>query len=158
MKSVTGIPLGQFLAGIFWMGIAILVLYGIRTLPAADPGGLGPATFPKILAVSLVGLVAIYGYQSRKGSQVEAVEDEVSGSVIKASALSVLALASALLWELVGALPILIALSIIELKWIEGFTWPRVLGVGLTLSVGMWVIFTQLLGVSLPLGLLIWFY
>jgi hypothetical protein len=158
MKSVTGIPRGQFLAGVFWLGIAILVLYGIRTLPAADPGGLGPASFPKILAVSLAGLVAIYWYQSRKGSPVEAVEGEVDGSVIKASALSALALASALLWELVGALPILMALSIIELKWIEGFSWLRVFGVGLTLSIGMWAVFTQLLGVSLPLGLLIWFY
>jgi hypothetical protein len=63
-----------------------------------------------------------------------------------------------MLWERVGALPVLSAVSIIELKWIEGFGWMRALGVGMTLSIGMWLVFTQLLGVSLPLGLLIWFY
>jgi hypothetical protein len=72
--------------------------------------------------------------------------------------LSALVLASILLWAPLGALPVLVALSIIELKWIEGFSWPRVLAVGLSLSIGMWAVFTQLLGVNLPLGILLWLY
>jgi hypothetical protein len=158
MKASRLIPLGQMLVGLFWVGIAVLVFHGIAGLPPADPGGLGPATFPKILAFSLIGLVAIYWFQSRKASPIPFLVGEAGGSALKSASLSALALASALLWEPGGALPVLVTLSIIELKWIEGFSWARVLGVGLTLSIGMWIVFTQLLGVNLPLGLLMWLY
>jgi hypothetical protein len=158
MKPAIPVPLGRLLTGLFWTGIAILVLYGTRNLPPGDPGGLGPATFPRILAISLFGLVAIYWIQSRKAASVPFLKSAVTGSVLKSATLSALALASTVLWAPLGALPVLVALSIIELKWIEGFGWPRVLAVGLSLSIGMWVVFTQLLGVSLPLGILLGLY
>lgn len=158
MKPVTPIPLGQLLVGLFWAGMAVLVFFGIKNLPPADPGGLGPATFPKVLAISLVGLVAIYWVQSRRVASISFLKGAASQSVLKSAALSALALASILLWAPLGALPVLVALSIIELKWIEGFSWPRVLAVGLSLSIGMWAVFTQLLGVNLPLGILLWLY
>ena len=69
-----------------------------------------------------------------------------------------LAFAAAYLWEMVGALPILLVLSIIELKWLEGYGWIKVVTVSLILSIGVWLVFTVLLGVSLPLGLLLMFY
>jgi hypothetical protein len=158
MKRTMPVPVGPLLVGFFWLGVAMLVFYGIRNLPAADPGGLGPASFPKILAFCLVGLVGLYWVQSRKAAPEPFLKDAASGSLLKSAALSALALASSLLWECLGALPVLIGLSIIELKSIEGFRWPRVLVVGLSLSVGMWMVFTQLLGVNLPLGILLWFY
>jgi Tripartite tricarboxylate transporter TctB family len=158
MKRAVAIHREQLLVGFIWMAIAILVFYGIKSLPAAEPGRLGPATFPKILSSSLIGLAALYWFQSRKVSSIPVAKAEVGGSVLKSVSLTAIAVASALLWEPAGALPVLITLSIVELKWIEGFRWPRVLGVGLTLSIGMWVVFTQLLGVNLPLGLLILLY
>jgi hypothetical protein len=51
-----------------------------------------------------------------------------------------------------------LVLSLVELRWIEGFGWMKVFAVGMVLSLGTWLFFTMLLGVSLPLGLLIWFY
>jgi len=158
MKRMIPIPMGQLLVGLFWIGVVILTFMGVAALPAADPGGLGPATFPKILACSLLGLIAVYWFQSRRDNAISFFKSEAGGSALKAASLVVLAYASALLWERVGALPVLVAISIIELKWIEGFRWLRVLGVGVTLSIGMWLVFTQLLGVTLPLGLLMWFY
>ena len=152
------IPRAQLLAALFWIAVAGLVFYGIRGLPPADPGGLGPATFPKILAFGLLGLVGLSLLQSRKRAYGPAAESEAGGSALKALGLSGLAFASALLWESAGALPVLVVLSVVELRWIEGFAWPRVVAVGLSLSIGMWAVFTQLLGVSLPLGLLLWFY
>ncbi|MBI5581102.1 MAG: tripartite tricarboxylate transporter TctB family protein [Deltaproteobacteria bacterium] len=158
MKRTIPIPMGQLLVGLFWIGVAILTFMGIAALPAADPGGLGPATFPKIIAFSLLGLIALYWFQARRDKPVSFFKSEARGSVLKAASLVALAYASAILWERVGALPVLSAVSIIELKWIEGFGWMKSLGVGMTLPIGMWLVFTQLLGVTLPLGLLIWFY
>ena len=152
------IPKGQFLVGLFWIGVAILTFMGMSDLPAADPGGLGPATFPRILAYGLLLLIAVYWFQSRRDNPISFFTSEAGGSVLKAASLVALAYASAWLWERVGALPVLVVISIIELKLIEGFGWTRVFGVGMTLSIGMWLIFTQLLGVALPLGLLMWFY
>jgi len=144
--------------GLFWIGLAGVVFYGIRSLPPAGPEGLGPAAFPRILALGLVGLVALYWLQSRKATRISSSKDGTDGSVLKAVCLSALAFLSALLWEPVGALPVLVFLSIVELRWIEGYAWPRVLTVGLALSIGMWAVFTQLLDVNLPLGLLILLY
>jgi putative tricarboxylic transport membrane protein len=158
MKPANAISLGQLLVGLFWVGLAALVFYGIRSLAPAEPGGLGPATFPKILAVSLSALVALYWFQSWKAAPIPFLKKDGGGSLLKAACLSGLALSAALLWEPVGALPVLVALSLIELRWIEGFSWVRVLCVGLTLSIGMWVVFTQALGVNLPLGILMWFF
>lgn len=158
MKLANVIPRGQLLVGLFWIGLAALVVYGIRKLPPAEPGGLGPATFPKILAVGLVGLVALYWLQARKGERIPSEKSGTAGSILKPVCLSALAFIAAMLWEPVGSLPVLVLLSIVELRWIEGFSWPRVLTVGLALSAGMWAVFTQLLGVSLPLGVLIWLY
>jgi len=158
MKLANAIPRGQLLVGLFWIGLAAFVVYGIRKLPPAEPGGLGPATFPKILAVGLVGLVALYWIQSFKAAKIPSSRNDAGGSIIKSACLSALAFISSLLWEPVGALPVLVLLSIVELRWVEGFSWPRVLTVGLVLSVGMWAVFTQLLGVSLPLGWLILLY
>ncbi len=158
MKLANAIPRGQLLVGLFWIGLAAFVGYGIRKLPPAEPGGLGPATFPKILAVGLLGLVALYWLQSRKAERIPLSKDGTAGRFVKPVCLSALAFISALLWEPVGALPVLVLLSIVELRWVEGFSWPRVLTVGLVLSIGMWAVFTQLLGVSLPLGLLILLY
>jgi len=58
----------------------------------------------------------------------------------------------------VGALPMLILLCAVELKWVEGYPWKKVVPVGLILSAGIWLVFTRFLGVSLPYGILIWLY
>lgn len=158
MKLGSAIPPAQLLVGLFWIGLVVLVFYGIRGLPPAEPEGLGPATFPKILAVGLLGLVALYWIQSLKAARIQSSKDDAGGSIFKSICLCALAFITALLWEPVGALPVLVLLGIVELRWIEGFSWPRVLMVGLSLSIGMWAVFTQLLGVSLPLGFLILLY
>jgi len=143
--------------GLFWLGVAVLVFWGIGSLPPAEAGGLGPASFPKLLALSLLGLIVVYWFQSIKDAAIS-LRNEAGGSVLKAAALLALAYAAAFLWERAGALPVLVVFSVIELRWIEGFAWAKVMAVGMPLSIGMWLIFTQLLGVSLPLGLLMWFY
>jgi hypothetical protein len=52
----------------------------------------------------------------------------------------------------------LILLCLVELKWVEGYGWRKAVPVGFILSAGIWLVFTQLLGVSLPYGILIWLY
>lgn len=158
MRKFIPFPLGQFFMGLFWLGMALLVFWETASLSAAEAGGMGPATFPKILATCLTLLVGVYWLQSRKAKAISFFETAKMRDVLKAVFLVVLAFAAAFFWQSLGALPILLALSLVELRWIEGFGWVKVLAVGLVLSVGTWFVFTQLLGVSLPLGLLLWFY
>jgi Tripartite tricarboxylate transporter TctB family len=158
MRKFLPIPLGQFFMGLCWLGLAFFVFRDIASMSDAEAGGMGPATFPKILAVSLTLLVFVYWFQSRKVKAIPFFETATIGDVLKTVLLVVLAFAAAFFWESLGALIILLALSLIELRWIEGFGWLKVLAVGMVLSVGTWLVFTVLLGVSLPLGLLLWFY
>jgi hypothetical protein len=158
MRKLLPMPLGQFFMGLFWFGIAFFVFRDIVSMSDAEAGGMGPGTYPKILAVSLTLLVCVYWFQARKNRAAAVSEPAKISDAVKAAFLVVLAFAAAFFWEKVGALPILLALSFIELGWLEGFGWKRVVAVGLVLSLGIWLIFSQLLGVSLPLGLLMWFY
>lgn len=158
MRKFLPIPLGQFFMGLFWLGLAFLVFRDIASMSDAEGGGMGPASFPKILAVSLTLLVAVYWFQSRMGKTVPVSGPVKTGDALKAACLVLLAFAAAYLWESVGALIILFVLSIVELKWLERFGWKRVAAVTLIVSVGTWLVFTALLGVSLPLGLLLRFY
>lgn len=158
MRKFFPLPLGQFLTGLFWLSIAGLVFREITSLSAAEAGSMGPATFPRILAVSLSVLVALYWLQSREAKTIAFFETAGKRDALRAAFLVALAFAAAHLWETVGALPILLVLSLVELRWIERFGWIKVFAVGMVLSVGIWLVFTMLLGVSLPLGLLLWFY
>jgi len=158
MRKFFSLPMGQFGAGLFWLSIAFLVFMGIASMSAAEAGSMGPATFPKILAVSLSILVVVYWFQSRKAKTISFFETAKKRDALKTAFLVVLAFAAAYLWESLGALTILLVLSLVELRWIEGFGWMKVFAVGMVLSLGTWLVFTMLLGVSLPLGLLIWFY
>jgi putative tricarboxylic transport membrane protein len=158
MRKLIPLPLGQFIMGLVWLGVAVLVFWETVSMSAAEAGGMGPATFPKILAVSLALLVGVYWFQSRKAKAIPFFEAAKMRDVLKTVFLVVLAFTAAFLWESLGALVILLALSLIELRWIEGFGWVKVLAIGLVLSVGTWFVFTVMLGVSLPLGLLLWFY
>lgn len=158
MKKYLSLPLGPFLIGLFWLGLALLVFRGIASMSPAEAGSMGPATFPKILAVSLSLLVVIHWIQSRKGKTTPFFEMGKRRDALQAVSFVVLAFGSAFFWESLGALPVLLLLSFVELTWIEGFGWKKVLTVGITLSVGIWLVFTVLLGVTLPLGLLIRLY
>ena len=150
-------PPGHFFAGLFWLGVAVLVFVGIASLPAAEGGAIGPASFPRVLGFALLGLVLLYWIQSRQEEEVEIFGEE-RGAVSKIALLLALSYGIAYLWEQVGALPMLIFLCVVELKWVEGYGWKKAVPVGLILSAGIWLVFTRLLGVSLPYGILIWFY
>ena len=70
MRKFIPLPLGQFFMGLFWLGIALLVFWEYRFHVCRGSGGMGPATFPKILAVSLTLLVVVYWFQSRKAKAI----------------------------------------------------------------------------------------
>jgi len=157
MKKIFSMPLGHFFAGLFWMAVAVLVFVGIAPLPAAEGGVIGPASFPRVLGFSLLGLVILYWIQSRREATVEIFGEE-RRVVRRVVLLLALSYGTAFLWEQAGALPMLILLCLVELKWVEGYSWKKAVPVGLILSAGIWLVFTRLLGVSLPYGILIRFY
>jgi hypothetical protein len=157
MKKIASIPAGHFFAGLFWLAVAILVFVGVAPLPEAEGGVIGPASFPRTLGFSLLILVIFYWVQSRQEEKVEIFGEE-TGAVSRVVLLLALSYGTVYLWEVVGALPMLILLCAVELKWVEGYPWKKVVPVGLILSAGIWLVFTRFLGVSLPYGILIWLY
>ena len=158
MKPSFLLRVGPFGAVVFWLSIALIVFWGIGSMSEAQAGHIGPATFPKILAVSLSMLVIVYWLQSRKKKALSLLVTAKKSDTFKAAFLVFLAVAAACLFEILGALPVLLILSLVELRWIEGFGWIKVFSAGMVLSIGIWLIFTVMLGVTLPLGLMIWFY
>ena len=157
MEKIGSIPLSHFFAGLFWLAVAILVFVGIAPLPEAEGGGIGPASFPRTLGISLLILVILYWVGSRKEGKVEFFEAG-AGGLGKVALVLAISYGTAYLWEKVGALPMLLLLCLVELRWVEGYGWKKVVPVGVTLAVGIWLVFTRFLGVSLPHGILILLY
>jgi hypothetical protein len=157
MKRIFSIPLAHFFAGLFWLALAVLVFLGIASLPDAEGGAVGPASFPRILGISLLFLVVLYWVQSRKEEKVEFFEGG-AGALGKIGLVLFLSYGTAYLWEKAGALPMLLVLCLVELRWVEGYGWKKTVPVGLTLAFGIWLVFTRFLGVSLPHGVLILLY
>jgi hypothetical protein len=148
------VPLPQFLAGCFWLCLAILVLIGISSLH--QEGVVGPVTFPLGLAICLAGLSVIYMFQSRKQKGIELFEGE-KRDAFKMAMFVCLSLSAAFAWEKLGAFPVLLILCLTELRWIEGYPWKKVIRISLMFTAGVWLVFTKALGVRLPLGMLIRF-
>ena len=157
MKKIGSSPLGHFFVWLFWMVLAALVFVEIASLPGAEAGAIGPASFPRILGISLLALAGIYWFQSRKEGRVELFEGG-SGTLGKVGLILALSFGTAYLWEIVGALPMLLVLCFVELKWVEGYGWKKTVLIGLALALGIWLVFTRFLGVSLPYGVLILLY
>ncbi len=148
------VPLPQFLAGCFWLCLAALVLTGLSSLH--QEGAVGPITFPLGLAVSLIGLSILYLIQSHRQEAVKVFEGE-KRDVFKMALFVCLSLGAAFAWERLGAFPVLLILCLTELRWIEGYPWKKVIGISVLFTAGVWLVFTEALGVNLPLGILLRF-
>ncbi len=157
MKKILSIPPGYFFAGLFWLILTALVFIGIASLPDAEGGGIGPASFPRVLGVGLLVLAILYWIQSRKEGKIELFEGGAR-TLGKVGLVLVLSYGTAFFWEPVGALPMLLVLCLVELMWVEGYGWKKAVPMGLVLAFGIWAVFTRFLGVSLPHGVLIWLY
>ncbi len=153
-KKVGPVPLPQVLAGCFWLCLATLVLIGISSLH--QEGAVGPVTFPLGLAVSLVGLSILYLFQSRKQEAVKVFEGE-RRDVLKMALFVCLSLGAAFAWERLGAFPVLLILCLTELRWIEEYPWKKVIWISVMFTTGVWLVFTEALGVNLPLGIMLRF-
>jgi len=155
-KKLGPIPVPQFLAACFWICLAALVLFGLSSLPLAEKGAVGPRAFPSSLAVSLIGLSVLYIFQSRKQEGVVLFEGE-KRDIFKMFLLVFLSLAAAFAWEKVGAFPVLLIFCVAELRWIEEYSWKRVIGLSLLFTAVVWLVFTKALGLNLPLGIFLRF-
>ena len=155
-KRLGSLPLSQFLAGCFWLCVAVLVFVGLSPLPLAEKGAVGPRAFPSALAVSLIVLSVLYIFQSRRQEAVRIFEG-TKRDVFKMFLLVVLSLAAAFAWEKLGAFPVLLIFCVTELRWIEDYSWKRVIGLSLLFTVAVWLVFTKALGLNLPLGILLRF-
>ena len=56
-----------------------------------------------------------------------------------------------------GAFPVLLIFCVTELRWIEDYSWKRVIGLSLLFTAAVWLVFTKALGLNLPLGILLRF-
>ncbi len=150
-------PRAQGLVGLFWLGLAGLVLWGAAGLSEEPDAAIGPAFFPRALAVALLVLVPLYWLENRRALAVALWEGggRTGGRMAGLLAAGLLA---AWLWEPLGGLPTLFLLCFCELKWVEGRGLGRTLLVAGIITLTVWLTFCRMLGVNLPWGvLLLWF-
>ncbi len=157
--KIPSLPPAQFLVGLFWLVLAGVTLAGTVSLHAEEGVAVGPAFFPRLLALGLVVLTGCHWLQARRTGPSDGDAEPVAPrDRWRMAGLVLLALATAVLWEKLGALASLFVFCLVELKWLEGYGWVRATTVTAAAVTLVWLCFSLLLGVNLPLGVLIVLY
>ena len=157
MRSLTcfgyRIPTKQLIGGLVLWGIIGAVLWSTRNLPMFDEGAPGPRFMPVVLAALLSLLAAFYWVEAAvKEDEADEPADPERG-FLRPAAFFAIAVVLTLCWDSVGAVPTVLLCSIVELRFIERFSWLRTVATALAISAVALVLFQIVLGVALPGGL-----
>ncbi len=146
----------QIVTGLLiWIVVAGLIGF-TRGLPLIQEGAPGPRFMPLMLAVCLGILNVLYFadvFFSKGGkSLVMPRLSELAGP----AAYVLLGLSMIVLWERLGVVATVLLASIVELKFMERYSWGKSILVGVLISLTTWMIFQFILGVPLPAGIFAW--
>ena len=146
----------QIVTGLLiWIVVAGLIGF-TRGLPYIQEGAPGPRFMPVVLAVCLGILNVLYFadvFFSKGGkSLVMPRLSELAGP----AAYVLLGLSMIVLWERLGVVATVLLASIVELKFMERYSWGKSILVGVLISLTTWMIFQYILGVPLPAGIFAW--
>jgi putative tricarboxylic transport membrane protein len=143
----------EFLTGLILWGIVGVLLLTTMEMPFIEPDKTpGPRFLPVIVASVLALLTIIYWVEAFKKRK-RTVEIPNLGKLIKPAAFVGMSFLIVLLWEIIGAVPVIMLVSFLEFKLLEKYTWKRSLIVALILSVFAYVVFKLVLGIPLPSGI-----
>ena len=149
------IPAKQVIGGlVFWLIIGT-VLWSTRNLPMFEEGAPGPRFMPVVLAILFSILTVLYWIEAAaKVTADELVEtrDDDKRNFGRPAAFFGIAVALVLLWNTLGAVLTVFLCSVVELRFIEQFTWLRTAVTALAISAVALVLFQIILGVALPGG------
>ena len=146
------IPIKQMVGGLFLWAMVAIVFWSTRKMPFYAEGAPGPRFMPVVLSVCLGILNLLYWVESAAKETVEKPQFTKRNFVRPAGFLSIIILL-VLCWESLGALLTVSLCAILELKFLERYSWGKSILASLVISGATLVLFQIVLGVPLPGGL-----
>jgi len=141
----------EILAGLFFVVFGIAVIFGALGLPLGTPLEPKPGFFPLLAGIFLavVSLIYFTGHLRKSGSGIQS-----SGVWRRPAGLIAGLCLYSLILDFAGYVIATILLSVIILRILETPKWWRIVPLGFAASVGSYLLFDVILGVTLPPGLL----
>jgi hypothetical protein len=149
------IPTRQLLGGLVFWFIIGTVLWSTRDMPLFEDGAPGPRLVPVVLSVLFAVLSVCYWIEAATREPVE--ERPPSGedrNLKRPAAFFGIAVLLALCWNSLGAVLTVLLCSLVELRFIERFSWRRSIVTAFVVSAVALLLFQIVLGVALPGGVL----
>jgi Tripartite tricarboxylate transporter TctB family len=146
------IPAKQLVGGLFlWLMVGI-VLWSTRKMPFYAEGAPGPRFMPVILAALLGVLNLLYWFESaaKEFPEKRTIEKR---NLLRPAGFFAITILLVLCWESLGALSAVSLCAILELKFLERYSWGKSILASLIIGGATLVLFQIILGVPLPGGL-----
>jgi putative tricarboxylic transport membrane protein len=142
---------GDMWAGFFFLFFGIAVIIGSLGLPLGTPLDPKPGFFPLLAGIFLSGLSIVHLVRAflKKSGPMQAF-----GAVWRPASMIAGLLIYSLILDPVGYVIATIILSVIILRILESKSWWRLVTIGIGASIGTYVLFDRIMGVTLPLGIL----
>jgi putative tricarboxylic transport membrane protein len=142
---------GDMWAGFFFAFFGIAVVIGSLGLPLGTPLDPQPGFFPLLAGVFLSGLSIIHLIRAflKKSGPMQAF-----GAVWRPAFLIAGLFIYTFILDPVGYVIATIFLSVIILRILESKSWWKLVTISVAASIGTYVLFDRIMGVTLPLGIL----
>lgn len=146
----------QIVTGLLiWIVIAGLIGF-TQGLPYIQEGAPGPRFMPMVLAVCLGILNVLYFADLFFSKHAKPLVMPRLSELAGPTAYVLLGLFMIVLWERLGVVATVLLASVVELKFMERYSWGKSILVGVLISFTTWMIFQFILGVPLPAGIFAW--
>jgi uncharacterized membrane protein YadS len=146
------IPTKQLVCGLALWFIVAVVLGSTRKMPFYAEGSPGPRFMPVVLAILLGILNSLYWVESatkvifKKHSMDER-------NLLRPAVFLAITILLVICWESLGALLAVLLCTLLELKFLERYSWGKSIFASLVISAATLILFQIVLGVPLPGGL-----
>jgi len=142
---------GDMWAGFFFAFFGIAVVIGSLGLPLGTPLDPQPGFFPLLAGVFLSGLSIIHLIRAflKKSGPMQAF-----GTVWRPAFLIAGLFIYTFILDPVGYVIATIFLSVIILRILESKSWLKLVTISVAATIGTYVLFDRIMGVTLPLGIL----
>ncbi len=146
-QVVTGLLIWALVGGLVWF---------TRGLPYFEEGAPGPRFMPVVLAFFLGVLNVFYWIETFFFHPEKRLNLPPATRLIRPAGFLLVGLLMIFLWERLGVVATVLLASFLELKLMEGYSWPKSILVGVSLGISTWLVFQVLLGIPLPAGPFEW--
>ena len=144
---------GEMWAGLFFLLLGVAVIVGSVRMPLGTPLDPQPGFFPLLAGIFLSVLSVVHlvlAFLKRKKS----LKMQALGAVWRPAFLIAGLFIYTFILDPLGYVIATIFLSVIILRILESRSWWKLSAISLASSVGTFVLFDRILGVTLPLGVL----